>query len=115
MNDFFTWPATPEGWVDWLLIVYIAVVVLIKAIMMAKNSRFFDRLGVSLIVLNLAFVLGYLYAALLRIHPEWITHRDLRWSVRILVASAATWALWEMTRATRRLTNRREGAGVWRR
>jgi hypothetical protein len=79
-----TWPVTGDDWQNLLLLAVIVEFLLLKSYLMAFMTTRWDLLGGSLIAVNVAFALVYLYALGLTLFPAWaITHaKDGRYPIR---------------------------------
>jgi len=108
LQDFITtWPVGRIEWAEFIMLAMIVLFKIDRATTLYKRSRFFDRLGVSTICVDVMFVLVYLYAIARRVHPELSTVTALRVGVVILAALGIGWGWYEVRRASNK---RIEGA-----
>lgn len=86
-----------DQWLDLALLAWIAQFLYVKSWLMFKRTRVFTRLGVSLIVANLAFGVAYQLSLAFTLWPELRMTSWLRDGIRVAVALAVTWGTVELT------------------
>lgn len=86
------WPTNQAQWIDFAIVIYIVQFLAIKSFLMWARTRVWQRLGASLIAVNVAFAVLYLAAILFTLWPALAGSAWVRRGLRGEVALAVTWS-----------------------
>lgn len=72
VSSFFgpRWPEGRDAWFDFALVLFIVTFLSIKAFLMWSRTKVWQRLGASLIAVNIAFAMLYLVAITYALWPS---------------------------------------------
>ena len=94
-----------QHWQDVLLLAYIAFFGILCAVLIIKEQR----LGWALFTKNMAYAVAFGYGAVMLVFPQFAREDIRRW-IRVLVALAITWAIYELV--SLRVRRWREGRQI---
>lgn len=80
-----------EAWRQQLAIMLVSYFLYLKSWLMFRRSRFYDRLGVSVIAVNLMFAILYELSVAFALWPVLQTHR---WARELLIDTLLVFVVW---------------------